>query len=148
MRKLKNHGRDGGFSLLETVIALLLLMIASLGIISVLAFSLRSNTDAKKRYVGLLLAQKRLEDLRNTSFNNLTAGTVTETGVIEDGVTFQIDRTIVDNDLNTATTAPGPETKKITITVTPAKGQLSTDQIILTTYRMVTRPGPNRLPNS
>lgn len=138
---------DRGFSLVECVIALLILMVTSLAVAAVFDFSFRSSGDAKKRFGAMLLAQQRLEDLRNTDFPNLTSGTVNESNVVLEGVTYNIVRTITDNDLIATTAAPGPETKKITVTVTAVNNPMVTDNVTLITYRMVNRPGPNRSPN-
>ena len=147
---IKGHGGRHsirGFSLVECVIALLILMITSLAVAAVFNFSFRSSADAKKRFGAMLLAQQRIEDLRNTDFSNLTAGTVNENNVVLEAVTYNIVRTITDNDLIATTAAPGPETKKITVTVTAVNNPIVSDNVTLTTYRMVNRPGPNRSPN-
>ena len=136
-----------GFSLIECIIALLVLMIGSLAIVAVLNFAFRSNADAKKRYAAILVGQQRLEDLRNLPFQSLTAGTVTESNVLHDGVVYNVVRTIVDNDLVNDSSAPGPETKKITVSVRALNNPVISDTVTLVTYRMVTRPGPNRKPN-
>jgi type II secretory pathway pseudopilin PulG len=137
-----------GFSLVECIISLLILMVVALGVVSVFDYSFRNNTSAKKRFGALLLAQQRLEEVRNTNFINLANGTVTENNVVSDGVNYKIVRIITDNDLVTTSTAPGPETKLITITVSPFDSSLASDAITLTTVRAVNRPGPNREPNT
>lgn len=138
---------ERGFSLVECIIALLVLMIGSLAVVSVLNFSFRSSSDAKKRFGALLVAQQKLEDVRNTNFPDLPAGTVTE-NIIRDGVEYVVVRVITDNDLIATAAAPGPETKKIVVTARAINNPLITDSVTLVTFRMVNRPGPNRLPNS
>lgn len=139
--------RNAGFSLVECIIALLVLMIGSLAVVAVLNFAFRSNADAKKRFAAILVAQQRLEDIRNLPFSSLNAGTVTESNVVHDGVVYDVVRTIVDNDLVTDSAAPGPETKKITVSVRARNNPVISDTVTLVTYRMVPRPGPNRKPN-
>jgi len=136
-----------GFSLTECVIALVLLMVGSLAVVAVMNFSMRSNADARKRYAALQLAQQRSEDVRNTLFTNLTAGTTTETGVVFDGTLFKVVRLIEDNDSLTVSTAPGPETKKITISVSTVSNPMIADTVTVVTYRSNNRPGPNKSPN-
>lgn len=143
-----NWRSNTGFSLIECIFALLILMVVSLTVVSVFDYSFRNNTNAKKRFGALLLAQQRLEEARNTQFINLANGTVTENSVENDGVKYKIVRIITNNDLVTASTAPGPETKLITITVSPADSSVASDAITLTTFRAVNRPGPNRKPNN
>ena len=139
---------DTGFSLIECIFALLVLMVVALGIVSVFDFSFRNNTNAKKRFGALLLAQQRLEEIRNTTFLNLTNGAITENNIVSDGVKYKIVRTVTDNDLVVTSTAPGPETKLITITVSPVDSSIVSDAVTLTTYRAVNRPGPNREANN
>lgn len=136
-----------GFSLAECVIALVLLMVASLAIVGVMNFSMRSNADARKRYNAFQLAQLRSEETRNTYFKDLTAGTTTENGVVYDGSLYKIVKTIEDNDTLTLATAPGPETKKITITVSTVNNPMVADTVTVVTYRSNNRPGPNKSPN-
>jgi Tfp pilus assembly protein PilV len=136
-----------GFSLMECVIALVLLMVGSLAIVAVMNFSMRSNADARKRYAALQLAQQRSEDVRNTVYSSLTAGTTTENGVVFDGTLFKVVRLIEDNDTLTVATAPGPETKKITITVSTVSNPMIADTVSVVTYRSNNRPGPNKSPN-
>lgn len=141
---------SGGFSLFECVIALLILCVISLSVGSVLSFSRSNSENAKKRHTALLLAQQRMEDVRNTEFANLAAAVVTENDVLLDGVLFTVVRTITQTDVINSTAAPGPETKQILVEVTP-KGTIATnlawDKVSLTTVRGVNRPGPNRIPN-
>jgi Tfp pilus assembly protein PilV len=136
-----------GFSLIECIIALVVLMVIALGVVFVFDFSFRNNIDSKKRFAALLLAQQRLETIRNTNFIDLADGTITENEVVSDGMKFNVVRTVTSNDLITTAAAPGPETKSITITVSPFESKLAKDAITLVTVRAGNRPGPNREPN-
>lgn len=140
------YAKDG-FSLVECVIALVILMVAALTIVSVFNYSFKNNSNARIRFGALLLAQQRMEDARNTDFNNLTVGTVTESNVFNDGFPYIVVRTITNYDLVTSGTAPGPETRQITVRVTPFDISMEGDTVILTTFRGVNRPGPNRKRN-
>ena len=105
---------EGGFTLLETTIAMVLMMIVALGAASVFAFSVYNNSGGSDRAVSIALAQQALEALRGATFNGTTtdarlaAGTVVQNGVIRDGRTFRITKVVTDN----STTL-----KTITITV-------------------------------
>ena len=148
LNTLNSSHIESGFSLIECIFALLVLMIVALSVVSVFDYSYKSNFNARKRFAALLLAQQRVEDVRNTTFTNLPAGTVTENSVINDGIKYKIVRTITDNDLVNKDTAPGPETKQINITVSPVDSSLASDAVTLTTFRAVNRPGPNRQSNN
>jgi Tfp pilus assembly protein PilV len=138
---------QAGFTLLECVIALVLLMVGSLAVIAVMNFSMKSTTDARRRHAAMMVAEQQSEDVRNTYYKDLTAGTTTTNSVIYDGLQFKVVKTVEDNDLITTATAPGPETKKITITVSTFTNPIVADTVTLITYRSNNRPGPNRSPN-
>jgi Tfp pilus assembly protein PilV len=116
-RKLATAGpeRDGesGFSLIETTIAMLLMLIVALGSASLFSFSIYNNSGGSDRAVSLALAQQAMEALRGATFNGtttdarLTAGTVVQSGVLRDGRSFTLTKTITDN---------SPSLKTITIT--------------------------------
>ena len=143
---LRDQNNKAGFTLVECMIALVLLMVASLAVVSVMNFSLRSNSDARKRYGAYQIATQRSEDVRNMYFDDLAAGTTTENNVLLDGIPYRVVRTIEAYDL--IAIAPGPETKRITITVSTVNNPMVADTVTVITYRAVNRPGPNRLPNS
>ena len=105
---------EQGFSLIETTIAMLLMLIVALGSASLFTFSIYNNSGGSDRAVSLAIAQQAMEALRGANFNGTTtdarlnAGTVVQSGVIRDGRSFNVTRTVVDN----STTL-----KSITITV-------------------------------
>jgi type II secretory pathway pseudopilin PulG len=136
-----------GFSLVECVIALLILMLSSLAVISVLNYAFQSNESARKRIAALWLAEQYLDEVRHTTFNNLTAGTVTYQNIVSDGVSFKVVRKIEDADILTDDEAFGPEEKTITISVAPRNSSNIGESVVLTTVRANNRPGPNREPN-
>jgi type II secretory pathway pseudopilin PulG len=137
-----------GFSLVECVIALLILMLSSLAVISVLNYAFQSSESARKRIAALWLAEQYLGEVRNTAFNNLPAGTATYDNVISDGIPFKVVRKIEDADILTVDEAFGPEEKSITISVAPRSSSNIGESVTLTTVRANHRPGPNREPNN
>lgn len=116
---------EAGFTLMETTIALVLLLIVGLGAASMFAYSIYNNSAGSDRATALAVAQQAMEQLRNADFNltrtdaSLNGGTYTQNGVIRDGRQFKVVKIIDDNvataavDVNAATTF-----KKITVTVT------------------------------
>jgi prepilin-type N-terminal cleavage/methylation domain-containing protein len=128
--------RQHGFTLIETSIALVVMMVVALGAASLFAFSVYNNSGSSDRAQTLAIAQQALERLRHTKFSvsgtdaSLAAGSLTQT-VRRGGQnpqdpqdptarSYRIVSTIDDNpttpgvDINTLTTL-----KSITITVTP-----------------------------
>jgi Tfp pilus assembly protein PilV len=122
------HGvGEGGFSLIEAVIALLLMMIVALGSASLFSFSIYNNSGGSDRATSLAIAQEALEVLRSAQFNatttdaSLAGGTTVQPDVVRDGRTFSVTRTIDDLpsstdavDVDAATTLKG-----IKVTVVP-----------------------------
>ena len=105
---------DEGFSIIEAVIAMLLMMIVALGTASLFSFSIYNNSGGSDRAVSLAIAQQAMEGLRGATFNGTTtdpqlnAGTVVQNGVLRDARSFRVTKTIADT---------APTLKTITITV-------------------------------
>jgi Tfp pilus assembly protein PilV len=135
---------EAGFTLMETTIALVLLLIVGLGAASLFSYSIYNNSAGSDRATALAVAQQAMEQLRNADFNltntdaSLNGGTYTQNGVIRDGRQFKVVKIIDDNvatsavEVNAATTL-----KRIEITVTAngmgkgwASGALSTITLV------------------
>jgi Tfp pilus assembly protein PilV len=122
-RRRREQGQRG-FTLVETVIALLVMMIVMLGVASVFAYAISNNTNGADRAQTLAVAQQSLEALRNMEYSetathaDLAAGqhtlTVTRGDVGLTGRQYKIDWEVVDNASNTL--------KTITLNVTPIAG--------------------------
>jgi Tfp pilus assembly protein PilV len=97
------NSEQHGFTLLETVIALLLMMIVALGSASLFSFSIYNNSGGSDRAVALAVAQQALEILRTAPFSSantdvrLNAGTVVQNNVLVNQRYFKITKIIADN---------------------------------------------------
>jgi Tfp pilus assembly protein PilV len=122
LRAQHDRGDDErGFTLVETAIALVIMMIVMLGVASVFAFAVANNSNGADRAQTLAVAQQTLETLRNAQYSNtatdsvLNAGTITQ--VVYRGQTsttgrqYRIVSTITDNASATL--------KTINVSVTP-----------------------------
>ena len=93
---------EQGFTLLETVIALVLLLIVALGAASLFSFSVYNNSGGSDRAVALATAQQALEILRTAPFATgntdarLAAGTVVQNNVYVNQRYFKITKEITD----------------------------------------------------
>ena len=112
-----NKRQEKGFTLMETVTALLVMMIGGLGICAVFAFAIKNNTGSRDRAAAIAVAQQQMERYRTITFVDpaLTAGPATTATVESAGRTYRVRTTITD----TTTSL-----KTIQIDVTPL---LSTD---------------------
>ncbi|MDQ1640282.1 MAG: hypothetical protein QOF62_3621 [Pyrinomonadaceae bacterium] len=109
------RGGESGFSLIETTIAMLLMLIVALGSASLFSFSIYNNSGGSDRALALAIAQEAMESLRSANWNGTTtdarlnAATTVQNGVIRgDNRSFTLTRKVVDT---------SPTLKSITITV-------------------------------
>ena len=160
---------ERGFTMIETAIALVVMMIVGLGAASLFFYAAQNNLGANDRELAMAVAQKRMEWIRSIPFSETnrtlaysypngglqaTANPVVET-TMSGGRPYQVTTTItdVDTDLeNTATSNAIPATTKtITIQVKPLGAgpgwsQASTvfGSVTLLTQRSFHRIGPHR----
>ena len=109
-----------GFTLIETTISMVVMMVAGLAVSSLFVFSLQNNVGGGDRALAMAVGQQQLERLRSVAYEDttLTAGTTTST--LRNGDRgYTVVTTIADekNDDNTSRNL-----KKITIVVTPTDG--------------------------
>lgn len=123
---IRKRKQEAGFTLLETTIALVLMLIVALGAASLFSFSVYNNSAGSDRANALAIAQQTLEVLKSAKFNTTTtaatlnAGTYAPVAVIQDGRRFTVTK-IIDDDpsTNAVTINPATNLKSITITVRP-----------------------------
>jgi len=120
--RLRSDEGERGFTLVETTIALIIMMIVMLASASLFAFSIFNNTSGSDRAQTLAVAQQTLETLRNEPFSSagtgkdLIAGTATQDKVMRGGLNgsgarpYNIVSTVVDTT---------PTLKTITVSVMP-----------------------------
>jgi len=74
-RMLRRRDRSRGFTLIEIMIATLLLVVALLGIVSTSVIVTQTNTFSKTMTTATTLARAKMEVLKNTDYDGLTGGT-------------------------------------------------------------------------
>lgn len=94
----KASGREAGFSLIEVVIALLIVMVGLLSVAAVFAFAITQNAGNKSRAQALAVLQLEAEQIRAAKFNGTTTdaallGGVQATRLVtaENGNAFLVD---------------------------------------------------------
>lgn len=118
-KDISKNRREGqrGFTLIETAVSMVVMMIVGLGAASLFVFALGTNNNARDRELSMAVAQQQMERLRNTKFASL-ASTVQATGGANKTVTsgdrsYSVVTTIAD-------TVTGVTTQKtITVQVAP-----------------------------
>lgn len=106
---------ERGFTLVETAVAMVVLMVAGLAASSLFVYATQYNAGASDRAVAQAIAQRQMESLRRTAFDSLAASNSTVTSV---GRNFTVKVEIC----NDGSAACGGSTafKRLTVTVTPA----------------------------
>lgn len=147
MKLSTNSKEQQGFTLVETSIALVLMMIIFIGIAPLLVYATRYNSAAAIRAGALAIAQTKLEQVRAMPFSSCTSST--ETLSVGDPTTGLQTYTVQMTVTNTTSTL-----KDITVVVTP-EGRSTTGgqyagsygwmygQVTIYTKRTSITPGPN-----
>jgi len=146
MRIHTTQQTDGGFTLLETCISMVLFLIVLTGIVPLCVYAMKYNSAAAIRAGAITIAQRKLEQLRGDPFTSCTSSSeVVTVGQSAASQTYTVDVTVTD----TSTTL-----KSIKIVVTP-QGRSTTGsvyegnegwmrgQIILYTKRTTLAAGSN-----
>lgn len=143
---------ERGFTLVETSIAMIAMMVVGLGAASLFTWAVTYNKGAAARELASGLAQQRMERLRTVPFDSATrnlahtagglgatvAAGVTEAGVTNGGRTFDVTTTIE----NLATDGAGaPTLKRVTIRVVPADSAVALGGVTLQTLRATSVKG-------
>lgn len=120
--KVKNSNRknERGFTLIETSIAMVTMMVAGLAVSSLFVFSMQNNVGGNERALAMAVAQQQMEQLRSVSFEDTTMSVGTTTTTVSSG---DHDYTVV----KTITEEVNPnnsvkQLRRISITVTPDAG--------------------------
>jgi len=104
------HKTESGFTLIETCIAMVMLMVVVCGVLPLGIYALKYNSAAAIRAGALMAAQRKVEQLRAGSFTSCVSSSEVVSVGPTDSQTYTVDVTVTDV---TATL------KSITITVTP-----------------------------
>jgi Tfp pilus assembly protein PilV len=145
---------ERGFTLAETAIALLIMMIASVGIVSLFTYSIQYNEGAKDRELAMAVAQKRLESLRAIPYDSTTravaytAGGLAATGssgVTQTTTSAGRSYTVVTTITNfpSGATDANSKVKTIKIKVTPDAAKNALGEVTLITQRSILLMGTN-----
>ncbi len=132
-------GRERGFTLIETSVALLVMLVAGLAASSLFVYAIKFNTGAQDRAAAQAIAQRQMESLRKTDYDDLAASSQTVTSA---GRQYSVSVAIC----NDGTAACGGTTsvKRITVTVTPLSGGAAAwalNPVTLITLRSSTATG-------
>jgi type II secretion system protein I len=66
-------GKEKGFTLVEVLIAVMVLAVAFLAMYQMQAMAVRGNETANQVTIATMLAQDKMEEIRNTAYDNVTS---------------------------------------------------------------------------
>ena len=115
--KNKNFKGQQGFTLMETSIAMVVMMVGALGVASLFVFSTRNNVGGSERALAMAVAQQQLEQIRSVAYEDSTLNVGTATSTVRSAErNYTVQRTVAQE-----TNADGSprQLKRITIRVTP-----------------------------
>ncbi|HJP94074.1 MAG TPA: type II secretion system protein [Pyrinomonadaceae bacterium] len=120
--KTKTHQNNNtknqrGFTLIETTIASLVMMVGALACSSLFVFSAQNNVGGGERALAMAVAQQQLEQIRSVNFEDATLGVGTTTVTVRNGErNYTVQRAVAE-----VTNSDGTprQLRRITITVTP-----------------------------
>ena len=123
----ENRRNDSGFSLIEVVIALVIFLVAILGVFAAFTFAVTFNSGNSKRSQALSILQKEVELMRSAKFTPTSVDTSLAGGVqtarnvpSADGVSYRVEITVDDDPLTDGIQIDTVKTtKQVTIIVTP-----------------------------
>lgn len=120
--KTKTHKNEsdqnqGGFTLIETTISMLVMMVGALAVSSLFVFSTQNNVGGAERALAMAVAQQQLEQIRSVAFEDVTLNVGTTTSTVRNGErNYTVERNIVEE---TNTDNSAKQLRRIRITVTP-----------------------------
>jgi type II secretory pathway pseudopilin PulG len=133
---------EHGFTLIETTIAMMIMMIAGLGVLSLFTYSIGYNSGGDDRAVAISIAQQQIEQLRSVQFTdsilNVSTATVLTPDTISNGRTYRVTRTVTGSNNDAG---GNPTLKTITIQVAPTSSGWAGLPVILRTVRSATSKG-------
>jgi len=117
------HSRQSGFSLVETMLAMLLLGISFLALGQLIGVAINQNALSRSTSVGITVAMGKMEELRRIYNQQLAAGGVT----LASGSSTETMR--FDNSLQGTETSSNVRSYAVKWTVTPVAGSTSELQV-------------------
>jgi len=119
MKTKNSHKKnnESGFTLVETTISLVVMMVGSLAISSLFLFSTQNNIGGGERALAMAVAQQQLEQIRSVTYEDVTLNIGTTSTTVTNGSRSYAVETVVANETNTDNS--NKNLRRITITVTP-----------------------------
>lgn len=118
--KTKTDKNQRGFSLVETTIASLVMLVGALAVSSLFLFSTQNNMGGADRALAMAVAQQQMEQLRSVTFEDATLTVGTTNSTVRTGDRNYLVQRVVSNETHSDGTEK--QLKRISIRVTPDMG--------------------------
>src|SRR4030095_5153719 len=93
----KSRNGESGFTLIETTIASLVMLVGALACSSLFVFSVQNNIGGSERALAMAVAQQQLEQIRSVKYEDATLIAGTTTSTVTNGVrSYTVQRAVVD----------------------------------------------------
>ena len=89
LRGNKVFGNKRGFTLLEVMVSIIILMVAMLGTFQAINLALDKNVENQLRQKGMAVAEQQLNDLKARPFSNITGANIQSTVRVATGSAFK-----------------------------------------------------------
>jgi len=140
-RKKETTNDQRGFTLIETSISLLVMMVGALACSSLFVFSLQNNVGGGERALAMAVAQQQLEQIRSVSYEDTSLNVGTATSTVRTGErNYTVEKTVA-SETNSGGTPK--QLKRITIRVTPqtAGADWMRTPVVLVSFRSTLAAG-------
>ena len=138
--KHKSTNGERGFTLIETTIASLVMLVGALACSSLFVFSVQNNIGGSERALAMAVAQQQLEQIRSVKYTDSTLDIGTKSSTVRNSERNYTVQRAVASETNSDGTARN--LKRITITVTPQSGQTwMRTPVVLVTFRSTLNSG-------
>lgn len=145
--KKQNTKGQRGFTLLETTISSLVMMVGALAVSSLFVFSTQNNIGGGERALAMAVAQQQLEQIRSVSYEDATLNAGTTTSTVRNGDrNYTVQRVVADENNADGTVK---QLKRVTITVTPivAGPNWTRTPVVLVSHRSTLATGSYAVSN-
>ena len=136
------NASERGFTLIETTIAMVIMLVGALGVASLFTYSISYNSGGNDRTVAISIAQQQTEQLRSVAFTdpilNVSAATVLTPDTLSNGRSYRVTRTVTGSNNNVS---GNPTLKTITMRVDPMSPGWAGFPVIVRTIRSTTTTG-------
>ncbi|HEV8539721.1 MAG TPA: hypothetical protein VGQ60_01035 [Nitrospiraceae bacterium] len=77
-RRFVRRGHDGGFTLIDNLVTMVIMMFTMLALVSLLGAVINANATNKKRTTAITLAENKIAEVRRKGYDSTTPASVTE----------------------------------------------------------------------